>query len=70
MTINHVYKTVEKIMKKLENIDFISLDQRKFNQAKVNEAYKILDNFKDELIRENIKGKEGTKEDDIHKRRY
>ena len=70
MTINHVYKTVEKIMKKLESIDFISLDQRKFNQAKVNEAYKVLDNFKDELIRENIKGKEGTKENDIHKRRY
>ena len=64
MTINHVYKTVEKIMKKLENIDFISLDQRKFNQAKVNEAYKILDNFKDELIRENIKRNGGTKEND------
>lgn len=64
MTINHVYKTVEKIMKKLENIDFISLEQRKFNQAKVNEAYKILDNFKDELIREDIKRNGGTKEND------
>lgn len=62
MTINHVYKTVEKIMKKLENIDFISLEQRKFNQAKVNEAYKILDNFKDELIREDIKRKQ-----EVHK---
>ena len=42
-------------MNKLEDIDFISLDKRKYNQQQLNEAYKILDNFKDELIRENIK---------------
>ena len=42
-------------MSKLENIDFISLGKRKYNQQQLNEAYRILDNFKDELIRENIK---------------
>lgn len=55
MTINHIYNIVIDIMNKLENIDFISLDQRKYNQQQLNEAYKILDKFKDELIREDIK---------------
>lgn len=64
MTINHIYNIVVDTMNKLENIDFMSLDQRKFNQSKINEAYKILDNFKDELIRENIKRNGGTKEND------
>lgn len=59
MTINHIYNIVIDIMNKLENIDFISLDKRKYNQQQLNEAYKILDNFKDELIRENIKNKQG-----------
>ena len=59
MTINHIYNIVTDIMNKLENIDFISLDKRKYNQQQLNEAYKILDNFKDELIRENIKNKQG-----------
>ena len=54
MTINHIYNIVKEIMNKLENIDFISLDKRKYNQQQVNEAYKILDSFKDELIREKI----------------
>ena len=60
MTINHIYNIVIDTMNKLENIDFISLDKRKYNQQQLNEAYKILDNFKDELIREDIKG--GTNE--------
>ena len=58
MTINHIYSIVVNTMNKLENIDFISLDKRKYNQQQVNEAYKILDSFKDELIRENIKNKQ------------
>ena len=45
-------------MNKLEDIDFINLEKRKYNQQQLNEAYKILDNFKDELIRENIKNKQ------------
>ena len=58
MTINHIYSIVIDTMNKLEDIDFISLDKRKYNQQQLNEAYKILDNFKDELIRENIKNKQ------------
>lgn len=59
MTINHIYNIVIDIMNKLENIDFISLDKRKYNQQQLNGAYRILDNLKDELIRENIKNKQG-----------
>ena len=59
MTINHIYNIVIDTMNKLENIDFINLDKRKYNQQQLNEAYKILDNLKDELIRENIKNKQG-----------
>lgn len=55
MTINHIYNIVIDTMNKLEDIDFINLDKRKYNQQQLNEAYKILDNLKDELIRENIK---------------
>ena len=58
MTINHIYNIVVNTMSKLENIDFISLDKRKYNQQQLNEVYKILDNFKDELKRENIKNKQ------------
>lgn len=58
MTINHIYNIVVSTMNKLENIDFVSLDKRKYNQVQLNEAYKILDNFKDELIRENKKSKQ------------
>lgn len=55
MTINHIYNIINRTMKLLEEIDFVSLDKRKYNQEQVNKAYNILDNFKDELIRENIK---------------
>lgn len=58
MTINHIYNIVIDTMNKLEDIDFISLDKRKYNQQQLNEAYRILDNLKDELIRENIKNKQ------------
>lgn len=54
MTINYIYNKINKTMKSLEDIDFINLDKRKYNQEQINKAYKILDNFRDELIRENI----------------
>ena len=57
MTINHIYNIIIKTMEELENIDFINLEKRKYNQEQVNKAYDILDNFKDELIRENIKNR-------------
>ncbi len=58
MTINHVYKIINQTMNLLESVDMISLNNRKYNQKQVNEAYKILDNFKNELIRENTKNKQ------------
>ena len=64
MTINHIYNIVVNTMEELENINLLDISKRKQNQAKLNEAYKILDNFKDELIRENIKRNGGTKEND------
>lgn len=57
MTINHIYNIVIDIMNKLGDIDFINLDKKKYNQQQLNETYRILDNLKDELIRENIKNK-------------
>ena len=65
MTISHAYKKITEVMQTIENINFIefkSIKGRLENQKKVNQAYKMLDNFKDELIREHIKNKQ--------KRRY
>lgn len=42
-------------MKTIEDIDMMSLTKKKYNQNKINEAYELLDNLRDELIRENIK---------------
>lgn len=58
MTINHIYNIIVKAMDNLQDIDFINLDKRKYNQEQINKAYNVLDNFKDELIRENIKNKQ------------
>lgn len=55
MTIKKIYIIIKKTMQLLENVDFISLEKRKYNQEQVSKAYKELDNFKDELIREDIK---------------
>lgn len=61
MTIKHIYTIINKTMKALEDIDMIDLEKRKYNQTRLNEAYKILDEFRDELIREN-KQRGGTKD--------
>ena len=58
MKISHIYKIINQVMTLLEDVDFISLDKRKYNQEQINKAYNVLDNFKDELIRENIKMKQ------------
>lgn len=63
MTIEHTYKIVTNTMKELEDIDFISIDKRKQNQVQVNKAYKTLDSFKDELIREYERRKEHKRYD-------
>ena len=49
MTINHIYNIVKETMSKLEDVDLISLDKRKYNQQQLNEAYRILDNLKQDL---------------------
>ena len=54
-TINHIYNIVIDTMKELENINLLDITKRKQNQAQLNRAYKILDDLKGELIRENIK---------------
>ena len=59
MTINHIYNIVVSTMAELENINLLDITKRKQNQAQLNRAYKILDDLKDELIRENIKNKQG-----------
>ena len=59
MTINHIYNIVASTMAELENINLLDITKRKQNQAQLNRAYKILDDLKDELIRENIKNKQG-----------
>ena len=58
MTINYIYNIIVKAMDNLQDIDFINLDKRKYNQEQINKAYNVLDSFKDELIRENIKNKQ------------
>lgn len=55
MTIKHIYNIINKAMKEIEDVDMMSLDRRKYNQEQINKAYNLLDNFRDELIRENIK---------------
>lgn len=55
MKLEHVYNTVQKAMTELESIDLVDVSKRKQSQIKVNKVYDILDNFKDELIREKIK---------------
>lgn len=58
MKISHIYKIINQVMNLLEDVDFISLDKRKYNQEQINKAYNVLDSFKDEIIRENIKMKQ------------
>nr|DAL53623.1 MAG TPA_asm: hypothetical protein [Bacteriophage sp.] len=55
MKLEHVYNTVQKAMTELESVDLVDVSKRKESQVKVNKVYDILDNFKDELIREKIK---------------
>ena len=57
MKIKHIYEIIDSAMKELDDIDIFSynLSRRTIAQSKINRAYKLLDNLKDELIRENIK---------------
>ena len=57
MKIRHIYEIIDSAMKELDDIDIFTYDisRRTIAQSKINRAYKLLDNLKDELIRENIK---------------
>lgn len=55
--LEHVYNTVQKAMTELESVDLVDVSKRKESQVKVNKVYDILDNFKNELIREKIKNR-------------
>lgn len=63
MRIRHIYEIIDSAMKELDDIDIFTynLSRRNIAQSKINRAYKLLDNLKDELIRENIKMKEAQK---------
>ena len=54
--LKNVYNVINTVMKKIEDIDMISLGKRKSSQIKINEVYKILDDFRNELM-ESIKSK-------------
>lgn len=61
MTISHVYKKVTEVMSLIENLNFYEIESRQvriIKQQKLNKAYRVLDNFRDELIREMIREKQ------------
>ena len=61
MTISHVYKKITEVMQTLENINIYEMTSsamRRYNQKKINDAYKQLDNLRAELEREHIKNKQ------------
>ena len=64
MTITYIQNKINQIMKEIQDIDITDLSKRKYNQIQINVAYRLLDNLKDELIRERIKNKQkgGTNE--------
>lgn len=61
ITLKETYNVVNDTMKILENINLYEVSsrtQRILNQQQIHKAYRKLDNFRDELIRENIKNKQ------------
>lgn len=44
-----IINKINKIMHELEDVDFMEINKRKYNQAQVNEAYIMLDELKREL---------------------
>lgn len=68
MKISYAYKKISETMTILENINLYEVSsrtQRILNQQQIHKAYRKLDSFRDELIRENIKNKQkqgGTNE--------
>lgn len=61
MITNHAYEEISKAMSLIENLNLYesnSRTRRMLNQQQLNKAYRVLDNFRDEIIRENIINKQ------------
>ena len=58
MKISHAYKVITEIMKLLEGINTADIYKKELYQKRINEAYNMLDKFRDEFIRESIKRKQ------------
>ena len=62
MTTNHAYEEISKAMSLIENLNLYesnSRTRRMLNQQQLNKAYRILNNFRDEIIRKKKKNKQG-----------
>lgn len=70
MTISHVYKKITEVMETIQSVNVYEMSSsamRRYNQKKINDAYKMLDNLRAELEREHIKNKQkrnGGKKDE------
>lgn len=61
MTISHVYKKITEVMQTIENVnlyEMTSSTMRRLNQKSINRAYKMLDDLRAEMERENIQNKQ------------
>ena len=61
MTLNYVYKKVTEVMQTIENVnlyEMTSSTMRRLNQKSLNKAYKMLDELRAEIERENIQNKQ------------
>ena len=61
MTISHVYKKITEVMQTIENVnlyEMTSSTMRRLNQKSLNKAYKMLDELRAEIERENIQNKQ------------
>lgn len=68
MKISYVYENIKKAMNYIENVDIFGATTRtekKVNQEKINKAYNILNNIKNEIVIENqiSKRKEENKDE-------
>ena len=61
MTISHVYKKITEVMQTIENVnlyEMTSSTMRRLDQKSLNKAYKMLDELRAEIERENIQNKQ------------
>lgn len=58
MKISHAYKVITETMKILEGINTTDTQRKEMYQKRINEAYNMLDKFRDEFIRESIERKQ------------